>query len=129
MVNPIIQGLREAQTENLKMIRALSPHNQLGKAVQTGLIVLQRYAVGITHVDTSALRASHRMRMEFSSSDAIGEIYIDPSARNPRSGKRTAEYGPYEHARGGDHAFYERTYNEEGDRALALASAVLEAGL
>jgi hypothetical protein len=124
-----IQGLQEAQRDNLKMIAALHPSRGLARGVQAALTDLERFAVSVTHVDTGALRASHRMRMELGANDALGTIYIDPGAMNPRSNKRVVDYAGTEHARGDIHAFYERTYNEEGDRAMELAVGVIEAGL
>jgi hypothetical protein len=53
--------------------------------------------------------------MEIKEREATGRIYIDPTAVNPR-GQRPEEYGVYEHARGGSHAFYERTIKERGEQ-------------
>lgn len=127
-INLTIAGLQKAQSDNLRMIAALHP-TRLARGVQVALTDLERYAVSISHVDTGALRASHRMRIELGANDALGTLFIDPSAVNPRSNQRVADYAPAEHARGDTHAFYERTYDYEGDRALALAAAAIEAGL
>lgn len=116
-----IQGLQEAQRDNLAMIRALTPYSGLGEAVKLTLVDLDRYAVSVTHVDTGALRASHRIQM-----DALeGTLSIQDGARNPRSGRLTSEYGPIEHERGDSHAFYERTFEERGDRALEIGASAL----
>jgi hypothetical protein len=114
-----IEGLQEAQDANLRAIAALQPSGAMGQALRLVLVTAQRYAVTITHVDTGALRASHRMEI----TDTRGTIYIDPSARNPRSGKLVREYARKEENRGGTHAFYRRTVNEIGDRALRDATA------
>jgi hypothetical protein len=69
--------------------------------------------VSITHVWIvlgGGLRAAHRMQRE---GLALWRIYLDPLAVNPR-GQRPAVYGPVEHARGGEHAFYERVELERG---------------
>lgn len=107
-----IKGIQEAQRWNLRAIAALRPSGALGQAIRWGTAAAHRYAVSITHVDTGALRASHRMAV----TNAQGKIYLDASAKNPRSGVRTAVYGPAEEARGGDHAFYRRTVNEAGPK-------------
>lgn len=107
-----IRGIQEAQRDNAKMVAAMQPNGGLGRAVQYGTIEGHRYAVAITHVDTGALRGSHRMDV----SGAHGRIYIDPASVNPRSGQRPSVYGPYEHARGGPHAFYQRTQDEAWQR-------------
>jgi|DewCreStandDraft_4_1066084.scaffolds.fasta_scaffold97844_3 hypothetical protein len=107
-----IQGLQEAQHANLRRINAMKPGGALGRAVQYTTVSAHRYAVSITHVwryKGGGLRASHRMKV----SGLRGEIYIDPTAVNPR-GQKPSVYGPAEHARGGTHAFYARTQREYG---------------
>lgn len=106
---PHIQGIQDA---NLRRIAALQPSGAMGEAIKYGVIRLHRYAVAITHVwwyKGGGLQTSHRMAVEGMSA----KIYIDPSSLNLR-GQRPSEYGPYEHARGGTHAFYKRTVAEEG---------------
>lgn len=117
-----IRGLQEAQAANVRMMAQLTPSGTMGVVVRDVLIDLHRYATAITHVDTGALRASHRMILR----GLEGEIFIEPGARNPRSGAKTAEYGEAEEARGGSHAFYSRTTNEEGEKALGRARQRLE---
>lgn len=97
-----IRGLQEAQARNLARIAALKPNGALGRLVRDLTVRAHRYAVAATHVDTGALRASHRLDVQ----PLRGRIYVDPSAVNPRSKRRPAEYGVYEHHRGGSHAFY-----------------------
>ena len=121
-VNITITGIQEAQAANLRAIHAAKPDGDLATAVMIGGAELHRYAVYITHVDTGALRASHRLRW---AGLARIEIYLDPSAVNPRTGERTSDYGPVEELRGGEHAFYERTYEERGDVAVDRALAYL----
>ncbi len=111
------------------MVRALQPNTGLGRAVQVAAIDLQRYTVAITHVDTGTLRAAHRIDLQMSGHTAQATIYVDPTAVNPRSNRRAEEYSVVEHARGEAHAFYERTYNERGDRAVDLGIVALEAEL
>jgi hypothetical protein len=114
-----IEGLQEAQDDNAKRIAALKPDGLLGQVIKDATVEAHRYAVAITHMDTGTLRASQRMKIK----GRRGEIFIDPGARNPRSKTPPAEYGRYEHGRGGSHAFYDRTVSEEGpkiaDRAIA----------
>jgi hypothetical protein len=77
----------------------------------------ERYASGITHQDTATLWGSYIFdTSELQSHNRI-YIHIDPSVVNPR-GQRPVKYGPYEHARGGEHAFFRRTVNERGDFIL-----------
>ena len=115
-INANIKGIQELQNKNLKRIAALRPSGAAGRTIRYGLTRLHRYAVSITHVwkyKGGGLRASHRMGID----GLRGRIYIDPTAVNPR-GQKPAEYGPYEHARGGIHAFYDRTVEEEGPETM-----------
>lgn len=105
-----IKGIQESQARNLRRIAALRPNSTFGRVIRDATIRAYRYAEAITHVDTGSLRASHRMQVQ----GLRGRIYLDPSARNPRSGLPVSVYGPYEHARGGSHAFYHRTVVERG---------------
>lgn len=103
-----IQGIQEAQAANNRLIAYLQPSSRMGALVKNVLTQAHRIAVMITHVDTGALRSSHRMRL-----DGIhGEIYIDPTSRNPDSAAKPYMYGVVEHARGGTHRFYERVVTE-----------------
>ncbi len=102
-----ITGLQEAQAENAKVIAALKPDGEVGQAIKDLTITGHRFAIQVTHVWKylgGGLRAAHRMEVK----GLRGRIYIDPRAVNPR-GQRPAVYGPYENARGGEHAFYDRT--------------------
>lgn len=131
-----ITGIQEVQARNLRRIAALQPEGAAGQAVKDALIALQRYAVQVTHVGKyvggGALKNSHRIGYE---GGTEGTIYIDPSSVSPRRGTskaRPAEYGIYENARGGEHAFYDRTVAEAGpgvvDRVkVAIRDAVLYA--
>jgi hypothetical protein len=114
-----IRGIQEAQRKNLEIIQALKPNGALGRAVQYGTVQAHRYSVSITHVDTGALRASERVRVY----GLRGVVYLDETARNPKSRQRTAIYGVVEHNRGGSHAFFERTHNEAGGRIAQAAGA------
>jgi hypothetical protein len=120
-----ITGLQEAQAHNNRVIAALKPSGNLGKAVQYGTTAAHRYAVGLTHVDTGSLKSSHRMAIN----GRRGEVHIDPAAINPRSGKRTAMYGFYEHERGGEHAFYQRVVDEYGQQIGAEMQHIVKRGL
>lgn len=120
-----IQGLQEAQRDNLKMIQELMPASGLGEAVRVAVTDVHRYSVMITHVDTGSLRASHAIKFSEGFGGAQAELYISPTARNPRSGASPAQYGTTEHARAGTHAFYERTFEERGERALEIGAVAL----
>jgi hypothetical protein len=126
-VTMTIKGLQEAQQANQRRLAELKPTGALGRAIQYATATLQRHAIGVTHVDTGSLRASHRMRLE--AGGLRGVIYIDPSAVNPRSGQKTSVYGPHEHARGGSHAFYARTVSEAGPQVEKQAGNLVRVAL
>ncbi len=98
-----ITGIQEAQRANLRLMRAIKPQNGLGRGAYKATFSLHRYAVAVTHVDTGALRASHRIGQL---GPAKYRIYIDPASKNPRTGELPSIYGITEHRRGGEHAFY-----------------------
>lgn len=100
-----IKGLQEAQARNNKRIANLKPPGAFGKLIRYFTALLHRFMVQVTHVDTGALRASERMDVD----GLHGRVYVDPNAVNPRDGKRTSVYGVFENARGGEHAFFDRT--------------------
>src|SRR5512139_4137562 len=114
-----ITGIQAAQQDNLRMVAALQPGSGLGQAVHVATVFLHRAAVANTHVDTGALRASHRMEFSFGDNPE-GMIYIDPSSKNPRTGKRPAVYGPGEHNRGGEHEFYGMTFEANAEAAGSM---------
>lgn len=116
-VDITIKGIQEAQQRNQRQIAALKPSGAFGEAIREATVELQRFAIGLTHVDTGALKSSHRMEVQ----SLYGRIFIDPDAVNPH-GERPARYGPVEHERGGDHAFYERTVAEHGRQVMDKAS-------
>lgn len=122
-----IEGIQRVQAANNQMIAAMKPSGAFGRAIQYATTAAHRYAVAITHVDTGALRASHRMQLEMGS--LRGTIYIDPSSRNPRTGQRPSVYGIFEHARGGSHAFYRRVVDEKGRDIAEEAARILRSGL
>jgi hypothetical protein len=128
-VDLTITGLQEAQADNARMIAELRPSGALGEAVRTATAGLHRYLVGIAHVDTGAMRAAQRMEIKNRRGRAMGRIFTDPSAVNPRSGTPPAEYVNYEEARGGEHALYTRTVQEAGSRYTRAGLDIVQRGL
>lgn len=98
-----IKDLQKAQQNNQRRIAALRPSSALGRGVQFMGLEGLRVAISVTHVDSGALKAAHRLELDLDVPRA--QIDIDPGATAP-DGDRPAEYGPFEQARGGDHAFY-----------------------
>ena len=127
MVEVTIRGIQEAQRANERIIAAMRPRGAFGRAIQVATSRVHRYAIAVSHVDTGAMRASHRMRLQLA--QLMGIVSLDQSARNPRSGVPTHVYGYYEHERGGSHAFYARTVQEAGPRIVADAGHMIRRGL
>ena len=111
-----ISGIQEAQAAVLRAFRASSPKHGLGRTLDAMGAAAHRFAVSITHVDTGALKASHLIKRE---SDTERIIYLNPGSRNPLTGARVIDYAAVEHARGAEHAFYERT-KREGEPSIQL---------
>ena len=112
-----IEGIQRVQKRNLKRIARLS---KMGDMITPMAISLHRYSMGITHVDKGALKAAERVTIKSrGQSVSRGRIYIDEGAMT-MEGKVPAEYGVWEHRRGGDHAFFDRTVKEAGPRAIRV---------
>jgi len=120
-----IKGLQEAQADNQRRIAMFHPNGEVEQAIKDTTIAAQRYAIQITHILSGSLRASHRMKL----SGKKGTIYLDPAAVNPRTGQKPSVYGYYENKRGGDHAFYDRTVEEFGSKAVGMVESRIEAKL
>ena len=121
-----VQGQAEALAAVREMEREIAGANSafrraIGRAAEHG----QRYARQISHVDTGELQGAHRARY---TGPLRAEVYIDQGRRNIRGG-RPHIYGVYEHARGGGHAFYARTVNEEGGAILTEVANTIIASL
>jgi hypothetical protein len=116
-----LDGIEEVQRRNQRRIAAMEPGGVAEEAVRDAVVSLHKYAVNITHIGKyeggGALRAAYRMEVD----GLEGKVYIDPGASSPRGKTRPREYGVYENARGGEHAFYDRTVAEEGPSVTAEA--------
>jgi len=112
-----INGLQKAQRWNARAIANLKPGGDVPRAIQIIVTQLHRYELTVAHVDTGAMRASIRMEVN----GMRGRTYVDPQARNPRTGMLTSVYAEAEEARGGEHAFASRTVNEAAPRIINQA--------
>lgn len=101
-----IRGLGEAQTELERLRLAVSPDDGLQRQLLVALGQLQRYALGIVHVDTGRLKNSIFTDLEMGGGQLVGYVATN------------VDYAPAEEARGGSHAFFARTVREEGPRAV-----------
>lgn len=117
-----IAELQRAQAAMLRAVAAVQSGGSLGRAVQYAITAFHRYKTAITHVDTGAYRAAGTI--QFSGLRAV--LFTSPDAVNPRSGQRPAEYQHYEELRGGSHAAWARTANEQGDAIMRRAVQMFE---
>lgn len=109
--NPIsvsTAGLAELQTEVQRLALAVStkPGGGLRNDLLLTLLQLQRYALGIVHVDTGRLKNSIFTEIEAHGNDLIGHVATNVA------------YAPFEERRGGSHAFFARTVRDEGPNVV-----------
>lgn len=124
-----ITGLQEAQKANAQAIRAVKPNGALGEAIRAGTMLAQRYAIYLTHVDTGSWKASHRMDFRQTRQSVRGEVYVDPSASNPRSATKPVEYATIWEKRGGEMAVYNRTVDERGRQITKVMEGIVTGAL
>ena len=97
--------------------KAIDARGDLGDITLLMAGLALNYASSITHQDTATLWDSYILDTSELQSRNRVYIHIDPSVSNPH-GHRPVRYGPHEHNRGGQHAFFDRTVNERGDQIL-----------
>lgn len=94
-----------------KAVERLTNHEyyrgSIRKMVVAMLEVAKMYAEGVTHKMTGTLSRAHRI--QYNSHTMYGHLFLAEEVS--KDGVSAAEYGIYEHMRGGSHAFYERTFN------------------
>jgi hypothetical protein len=125
MADLSIKGLQEAQRWNARAIASLKPGGEMSRAIRDCITQIHRAEISLTHVDTGALRASIRM----DANDKEAKTFIDPSAVNPRSRQKTINYAGAENARGGQHAFAERTVRDYVPRIVGIGIYRIGRGL
>ena len=103
--------LEGAQKAQQRMIKIAREQTASGGAMQRARIVAalesHRHAEAVTHKVSGALALAHIIEVE----DTRAVISISPTVVNPQ-GARPSKYGPIEHRRGGEHAFYDRVIRD-----------------
>lgn len=102
-IKATIAGVQAVQTSLVKAAALTEPDGPAAQITKYVTVGLHRYAVAYTHVDTGTLRASQSLRVE----GLRGVVYVGDGV-NPRTKQKASYYAPFEHARGGEHAFYDR---------------------
>lgn len=103
-----LDGLKETQDALVIALHNVSAQGGLREVVAKGTLRAHAYASKIVHVDTGRLKNSLFPIVEGSGNDVFGVV-----------GTNVA-YAPYEHERGGKHAFFARTETEDGPAIIAM---------
>lgn len=101
-VNIEIEGLKEVQDKMAQLLQEIGAGEGLDAIIARATLRAHRYASMVVHVDTGRLKNSLHPRVEGKGNNVYGVV-----------GTNVA-YAPFEHARGGDHAFFTRTAKEDG---------------
>lgn len=96
-----IQGLKETQDYFVRLAQGIKGPS-LEKFVAKATLRAHRYTTMIVHVDTGRLKNSLWPRIQTRANEAYGTIGTN------------VVYAGAEHDRGGSHAFFARTVEEEG---------------
>lgn len=109
-----VEGLAETQAEiqRLSLAVATTPGGGMRNQLTLALLQLQRYALGIVHVDTGRLKNSIFTELDSRGNDLLGYV-----ATNVEYAVHE-EYRPGVKAGHGGHAFFGRTVKEEGPNVV-----------
>lgn len=112
------RSVRELEAAQAEMARLQHELSQDGMAATLTLAIgqLHRYGTGVVHVDTGRLKNS---------------LFWDVRANQQRGSAiwgTNVEYGIYENARGGNHAFVDRTAREEGPMVERIFNVRIRGG-
>lgn len=119
-----IQGLPGLQAIARQLRDTALPSGALGKAVAAAT---QAYAQGTArnaHRDTGTMAGAQTAEV----SGLMGRVYT-ASASNPKTGQAASTYAPDEEGRGGPHAFYNTTYQQDTPRIVADIDQLLRSAL
>lgn len=97
-----IRELEALQQELARLLREVDPNQGLEESMTLALGMLHRFAAGIVHVDTGRLKNSLHWQTHNTQKSVFGSMGTNVS------------YSVFENARGGTHAFMDRTEREEG---------------
>jgi len=123
-VNVTVQGYQQLQAAFEKIVADMRPNGGLGRAV---LYATQQYQAGVkgrAHVDTGTYQSSITPDVQ----GLMGRVYTAAN-RNPKSGAAASVYGPYEERRGGSHAAYGLTFQQDTPRIAGEAIRIVVAEL
>lgn len=107
MIELEIQGLEQAQARLGRLLEDVGPQGLEGIMAKATLRA-HRYASIVVHVDTGRLKNSLFPRTHRRGNEVYGVVGTN------------VVYAPVEHGRGGEHAFFQRTINEDGPGITAM---------
>ncbi len=103
-----LEGLEETQRVLREAAEAVSADGGLEGVIAKGMLRAWRYAVAIVHVLTGRLKNSLHGRVHRRGNDVYGLIYSN------------VIYARREHELGGEHAYFQRTIDEEGPAIVEM---------
>lgn len=115
-----IQGAQGLPLLSRQLRETALASGALGQAVAQAT---RAYAEGTqrrAHRDTGAMAGAQTANV----SGLMGKVYT-ASASNPRTGQAASTYAPYEEGRGGPHAFYNQTYQQDTPRIMGEVEQLL----
>lgn len=117
-----LKNLEKTQVRLARLLQAVGERGGLAGIIAKATLRAHRYATIIVHVRTGRLKNSLFPRTHRRGNQVYGVV-----------GTNVA-YAKIEHDRGGDHAYFERTVDEEGDGIVAMverdvARAAAQAGV
>ena len=119
-----IQGTQGLPLLSRQLRETALPSGTLGRAVAQAT---RAYAEGTqrrAHRDTGTMAGAQTAEV----SGLMGKVYT-ASASNPKTGQAASTYAPYEEGRGGPHAFYNTTYQQDTPRIVADIDQLLRSAL
>lgn len=111
-----VRQLEALQQELARLAHEVDPQGGVRDTLTLAVGMLHRYGSAIVHVDTGRLKNS---------------LFWDVTTNRLRSSAAwgtNVQYGIYENARGGDHAFVDRTAREEGPNVARLFGVRISGG-
>lgn len=111
-----MSDIKALQTELARLENEVDPQRGLKETVTLAIGMLHRFGTGIVHVDSGRLKNS---------------LFWDVQAsarRASASWGTNVSYSIYEEARGGSHAFRDRTAREEGPNVEKLFRVRISGG-
>ena len=115
-----IQGLPGLQTIARQLRDTALPSGALGQAVAQATQADAQGTARNAHRDTGTMAGAQTAEV----SGLMGRVYT-ASASNPKTGQAASTYAPYEEGRGGPHAFYNQTYQQDTPRIMGEGEKLL----